>query len=110
MAEKKELYWIGPGVVKHAGKSYGGDIPLPADLPESFLNANLKLGNIGEKMKTSEIIGKDASEEIKNLRTSNEKLEKAVAELKQEIADKEKVIEELSKDSKAKDSKEKDGK
>ena len=98
MAEKKKLYWIGPGVVTHAGKSYGKDDPLPEGLPQKFLEAQIKAGNIGEKMKVAEIISNDAATEIKALRADKEKLEKENEALKLEVK-------ELKKGEKAKDGK-----
>ena len=54
MANKKELYWIAPGVVGIGGREYGADDVLPVDdISKTVLARWKKAGKIGEKITAS---------------------------------------------------------
>ena len=81
---EKELYWIKPrSTFFFNGKSWDVSKPIPiSKVSKFFLEKNIAEGNIGEIKKITEIISKDAKEEILRLRKEIDNLRKENTELK----------------------------
>jgi len=81
---EKELYWIKPRSTFFLnGKSWDVSKPIPTTkVSKFFLEKNIAEGNIGEIKKITEILSKDAKEEILRLRKENDGLRKENIELK----------------------------
>lgn len=89
MAEKKILFWIKPKSAPLIdGKPWDVSKPLPLDkLNEAFLDRNLMLGFIGEKLTAANMISGDADAEIKRLQEKIKLLESENKELKARNSD-----------------------
>lgn len=50
----KTLYWIGKGTILHNGKILDPKKSLPKSLEQNFIDRQIKLKNIGEKIQEIE--------------------------------------------------------
>ena len=95
--EDKKLYWIKP----KSTYSIGGkpqDVSKPIDqkiVSKDFIERNIKLGFIGEKIGVTEIISESASKEIESLRSEKEKTSKTIGTLKGNLSKANAKIKEL---------------
>ena len=57
---KKELFWLGVGVINIDGKDYGAEMPLPVgSIDKGNLKKMIGDGRIGEKISTVVVDGRD---------------------------------------------------
>jgi uncharacterized small protein (DUF1192 family) len=60
MAAKKELFWLGVGVINIDGKDYGAEMPLPVgSIDKAGLKKMIGDGRIGEKISAVVVDGRD---------------------------------------------------